>query len=127
MVINARKKGASGERECAQWLKDLLNLEVAPERNLEQVRHGGYDLKVDDFIFEVKRQQTLSFRKWWLQVVTASKEYVGAEPVVIYRQNKQPWRILISARYIGLSHGYMALGSIESRQWLIKRYTSVVI
>ena len=87
MSINARKKGASGERECARWLKELLNLEQVPERNLEQVRSGGYDLKVGDFIIEVKRCEKLQFRKWWVQVVTASKNFIGSEPVVIYRQN----------------------------------------
>lgn len=124
MVINARKKGASGERECARWLKEILNLDYLPERNLEQVRHGGYDLKVRDFIFEVKRCQSLSFRKWWVQVMTASKE--SSEPIVIYRQNTQPWRILISARYIGLKYGYIALGAIESKQWLIQRYALMI-
>ena len=109
MTINARRKGSSGERECARWLKKILNLEQAPERNLEQVRSGGYDLRVGDFIIEVKRSEKLQFRKWWLQVVIASKGFVGVEPVVIYRQNKQPWRILISAKYINLDHGYMLM------------------
>ena len=127
MTINARRKGSSGERECARWLKEILDLEHAPERNLEQVRHGGHDLIVEDFIFEVKRCQALKFRKWWLQIVTASNNYsCELEPVVIYRKNNQPWRILISARHIGLSHGYVALGAVESKQWLVQRYALMV-
>ena len=122
MALNAKKKGSKGERECARWLKETLDLDYLPERNLEQVRHGGYDLIVKDFVIEVKRCQVLHLRQWWLQVVTASKEIIGAEPIVIYRQNNQPWRILISARHIGCTYGYLALGTIESKQWLKQRY-----
>ena len=129
MALNAIKKGKKGERECAKWLAGLLNLKYVPERNLEQVRHGGHDLQVEDFIFEVKRCQTLHFRKWWVQICIAvnnMKGGLGYEPIVIYRQNNNPWRILISARYIGLEYGYVALGTVESKQWLIKRYTLMI-
>ena len=120
--INISRKGSQGERQCAKWLADVLQLDEIPKRNLEQVRSGGHDLQVADFVFEVKGCQTLNFREWWVQIVTASKRVAGSEPVVIYRSNTNPWRILISAKHIGLMRGYIRLGSIESKLWLIQRY-----
>jgi len=122
MAINSRRKGGNGEREFAEWVHNLLGLINKPKRNLEQVRSGGTDLIVPPFAFEVKRCEKLQLRKWWVQVVKAVKDKDGLAhnliPVVAYRQNKQGWRILISAQYIGLDHGYLALGLNESREWL---------
>ena len=65
--INGRAKGASGEREFAQWLFSEFNLKEKPTRNLDQVRDGGGDLIVPPFMFEVKRVETLDLHRWWLQ------------------------------------------------------------
>lgn len=115
--ISARAKGAAGEREAAQWLKTNLDLAALPERNLEQVRSGGHDLiNVDPFCFEIKRCETLSLRDWWVKTFnTARKEQLV--PVVMFRQNKQKWEFLISARYIALPVGYIRLDSIEFKKW----------
>ena len=123
--INSRNKGANGEREFAKWIQDLLDLPEAPERNLEQTRSGGWDLLVTPFAFEVKRVQTLSLRKWWLQAkrqVDVSPFKSTLLPVVAYRQNRQPWRGLISAEHIGIAYGYVLLDEIEFKTWLIKRW-----
>lgn len=117
MPINARNKGANGEREAAKWLKKLLKLDYTPERNLEQVRDGGYDLYVHPFIVEVKRCERLELRKWWRQVTIASNFLEGI-PVVLFRQNRQPWRLLISASYVGLRAGFVQLDNTETKEWL---------
>ena len=121
MAINGRNKGSAGEREAAKWMQKLLSLDYTPERNLEQVRSGGYDLYVHPFMVEVKRCERLEYRKWWRQVTDAAKGY-ECIPVVLFRQNRQPWRLLISATYIGLSRGFILLDHTETKQWLRNKY-----
>jgi len=116
-MVNARSKGARGEREFCNWLKDALDLSFLPTRNLEQVRSGGADvLDIPPFIFEVKRVEKPNKRKWWLQVKAACQS--GDVPVVAYRKNRQPWRFLISAAVIGLEHGFIQLEEMEFKQWI---------
>lgn len=118
--INARTKGAKGEREAAEWLQKKFGLENTPERNLEQVRHGGFDLiGFQPFAFEVKRCQTLSLRTWWVQAVTSTNSEYSV-PVVMYRQNRQPWRFLISAQHLGIKKGYLVLEELEFVKWATK-------
>lgn len=121
--INVRTKGAGGEREFCRWLQDTLGLQKTPERNLDQVRNGGADIcEVCPFLFEVKRCQALKQRDWWVQVMTASRQIPGSIPVVAFRQNRQPWRFLISAMYIGLDKGYLQLEEMEFKSWLKNYY-----
>ena len=114
--INSRAKGAAGEREAADWLQRKFKLEKKPQRNLEQVRSGGFDLDgFEPFAMEIKRCEALSLRNWWVQVTSAC--YNGQIPVVMYRRNREKWRFLISARYIGLKNGYMRLEEREFILW----------
>jgi hypothetical protein len=120
--INGRSKGASGEREFAKWLESVLGLSWTPQRNLEQVRSGGADIiDIFPFIFEVKRCESLSLKDWWVQVVNACSK-PDEIPVVAYRQNRQPWRFLISAKNIGLDKGYIQLDEHVFKPWLQKHF-----
>jgi len=116
--INSRQKGANGEREAAEWLATNFKLASKPERNLEQVRQGGHDLiGFPPFAFEVKRQEVLEKRKWWLQAINSlTDEY--SIPVVMYRQNRKKWKFLISANYLGLKNGYIELEIKEFKEWV---------
>lgn len=118
MAINGRAKGSAGEREFCEWLYNKLELEEKPTRNLEQTRDSGADIVcVEPFIFEVKRCQRLALRDWWLQVSKAQFDDRKIR-VVAFRQNQQPWRFLISAKYIGLEVGYIQLEESEAIRWL---------
>lgn len=119
--INQRAKGASGEREAAQWLKHNLKLANTPERNLEQVRSGGHDLiNADPFCIEVKRSEALSFRDWWVKTVnTARREQLIA--VVMFRKNRRQWEFLVSANEIGIKTGYIRLESREFIIWAVEK------
>ncbi len=123
--INGRAKGAAAEREAAKWLFDKFNLEVMPERNLEQVRKGGHDLlHFQPFAFEVKRVETLSLRAWWVQAVkSCTDEYY--EPVVMFRRNRTQWQFLISAKHIGLKHGFVRLQHTEFIKW-VNHYIDII-
>jgi len=117
MPLNARTKGASGEREFCRWLEQNFNLPVDAERNLEQVRKGGADILVPPFSFEIKRHETLSLLSWWIQAKSAA-EKVGLTPIVAFRQNRKPWEFLISARNIGCQKGFIRLNEKVFKDWM---------
>lgn len=106
MVNRAKAKGSKGEYDAINLLQPIVNRVYGEEgltpptlkRNLEQTRSGGCDLVGLDWLaLEVKRQETLNLNAWWQQTITSAKQ-IGAEPVLMYRQNNKPWRI----RMIGL-------------------------
>jgi len=101
--INSRNKGASGEREAADWLYYNLNLHTKPERNLEQVRSGGGDLVgVGCFCVEVKRCQQLALKAWWKQSLKSALDR-QEEPVIMYRRNGESWKFIVDEELTILS------------------------
>ncbi|RYY56234.1 MAG: hypothetical protein EOO24_62900 [Comamonadaceae bacterium] len=93
MSAASRRKGAVAERELCKLLADELGIEV--RRNVDQARAGGADcLMVPGFAIEVKRREMLARPTWWKQAVEQGIK-AGAEPVVFYRQSRQPWRALM--------------------------------
>ncbi len=129
--INARAKGASGEREFCDWLLHHFDIEIEdkPERNLEQVRSGGADIIYPPFAFEIKRVEELAHGKWWAQVNTAIKDKkgpaFGLEPVVAFRQNRKEWEFLIGAWHIGAPHGFVHVNDMVWRHWARKFIDSI--
>lgn len=86
-----RAKGASAEREVAKLLEPTCG---KLKRNLEQVRSGGHDLiGIDWLAIEIKRQETLNVEAWWAQTVSQAKD--GQIPVLIYRQSRKPWTVVM--------------------------------
>lgn len=106
MSINIRDKGANGERELATILNGIITdaltaagmpLPSKPivQRNQNQTAVGGKDLVgTYDIAIEVKRQEQLSINTWWKQCV-ASAETRGERPVLIYRQNRMKWSVVM--------------------------------
>jgi Holliday junction resolvase len=87
----SRNKGAAAERELAQILSDELGFVV--KRKLGQARDSGDDIQVGKFRIEAKRRETLALPAWCRQI----EEHCGPGevPVVAYRQNGQPWRVVL--------------------------------
>lgn len=87
----SRNKGAAAERELAAILSDELGFVV--KRKLGQARDSGDDIQVGKFRIETKRRETLALPAWCRQI----EEHCGPGevPVVAYRQNGQPWRIVM--------------------------------
>jgi Holliday junction resolvase len=87
----SRNKGAAAERELATILSDELGFVV--KRKLGQARDSGDDMQVGKFRIEAKRRETLALPGWCRQI----EEHCGPGevPVVAYRQNGQPWRIVM--------------------------------
>lgn len=94
MSASERRKGAAGERE---FLKALgAELGELLTRNLQQTREGGADcLCVKGWAIEVKRQESISRPTWWRQAVEQA-ERAGAQPMLAYRRNREPWRVWIT-------------------------------
>lgn len=109
-------KGPAGEREFCQWLWDELGIEA--KRKLGQARDEGADILVGDFVIEVKRQERLALKHWWLQVCLSEP----GTKIVAFRQNRQPWRFLISATHIGLENGFIQLEERVGKLWLQKEH-----
>lgn len=118
MTINSRQKGAGAEREFAGLIRDLANVRLI--RNLEQSRAGGHDLIVHPdeagitaesfrrLAIECKRYQTATdaqIRKWWNQAVLQADQ-AGPIPILGYRADRAPWRVVVPICYINSSLGH---------------------
>jgi hypothetical protein len=108
VTINVVSKGKSGEREVATMLNaivvEVMTAMAYPaeaiaaatktvQRNQNQTAVGGCDLtNVFGMAVEVKLQEQLAIPAWWRQTVAAA-ERNNELPVLIYRQNRKPWRV----------------------------------
>lgn len=93
MTINSRAKGKSAEREVIGILKELIpNLKL--ERNLDQTRDGGYDIKgLSGWAPEVKRYANIThgdLDKFWKQTVQQARDS-SLKPVLFMRSDRSPW------------------------------------
>jgi len=110
---SAKNKGAEGEREIAKLLNNVVrkcleqdpkyaneldNPELYVQRNTIQCAIGGKDLtNTYGLAIEVKRQEALSVGAWWKQAVTSANR-LSEQPVLIYRQNRKGWRVMMNIR-----------------------------
>lgn len=109
MGINIRQKGQEGEREVAKMLNEIVaqvrrdlglhSLDTRDEyfqRNQNQSAVGGDDLSSPmPLAIEVKRQEQLSVNTWWNQC-TASALRTNSIPILIFRQNRKKWRVVMN-------------------------------
>ncbi len=107
----SRNKGQRAEREVVKLLQPVVTAVwnelgrdgPAPslERNLMQAHKGGHDLLGLDWIaIEVKHQEQFAVASWWqqtkAQAAKASQQMlVEVEPVLFYRKNNVPWRVIM--------------------------------
>lgn len=91
----SRTKGASGEREFINLLKDYLG-DIDIKRNLNQYQQSNEsDIKgFDDFAIEVKRCKSASLNSWWSQAERQAQA-VNKVPVLAYRLDRQQWRVRV--------------------------------
>ena len=93
MVVHSRNKGKAGEREAAELLRHVTGRNI--QRKVRQ-HDGDSDLVgLEPWCIEVKRNETLPIRTFWLQAVVQA-EKVGGQPLLLFRRNRQPWRAVWS-------------------------------
>ena len=93
-MINSRQKGAAGERELANYLK-----ERGHEARRGQQFHGGGDspdvvcATLPGYHLEVKRVEAGNLYKWMHQ----AEHDAGWEkvPVVVHRKNREGWVVIL--------------------------------
>ena len=106
--MNIRQKGQQGERDVQKMLNNIIKI-VHTERNLPQYEPrdelfqrnqnqsavGGSDLSCPfPLEIEVKRQEQLSINTWWKQTIESSNR-TGGIPILIFKQNRKKWRIIM--------------------------------
>lgn len=101
-MVNPKRKGNSGEREFAKIINKIFNVKYARTPN-----SGGLNIKadirrtylsrksrVDDFHWEVKRQEKLNIYNAINQAIQDARLLV---PVVAHRRNNGDWLITMKA------------------------------
>lgn len=135
--MNIRSKGAGAEREIADMMNAVLlrvakargiaNLDSTAmvQRNTLQAAIGGCDLtNTGKFAIEVKRHESLSINTWWKQC-EASAIREKKEPVLMYRQNRKPWKVVSWAEVDGIKvraeydiEGFLKIWELEAERML---------
>lgn len=116
MTINARSKGARGEREFCVWLEKNLGVKVS--RNIDQVREGGIDiLGVGNFAFEIKRVEKPDLEGFWLQAKREATK-INKIPIVAYRRNNYRWQFLIGPENLNCKYGFIQLKEKTFIEWI---------
>lgn len=91
---NPRRKGSRGELELCALLSDELGIPL--KRNVDQARNGGADcLELPGYCVEIKRREALDRDAWWEQATAQARKH-GGEAICFYRQNRKPWRALMT-------------------------------
>lgn len=112
-MINVRTKGQEGERDICKFFNEIYKevydelAMVFPEkdiaqRNQNQSAVGGCDIDhTCHYAVEVKRQEQLSINTWWKQCEKSAWE-CGKYPILIFKQNRKPWRVILYVNQIRL-------------------------
>lgn len=102
--MNIRNKGKRGEREVAElldstWEKIQRKKDPSgPILRIASTFHDkGADLySIEGLAIEVKRHETLNLNSWWRQAEIQA-DNLGAIPIVMYRQNRKAWSVMLPA------------------------------
>ena len=93
MGLRSRNKGKRGEREAAAELRRLFGADARRGRQY----CGGDEspdvaTDIDDVHFEVKRCESLRLYEALAQAIADAGDKI---PVVLHRQNRQPWVAIV--------------------------------
>lgn len=91
MSKSQRTKGANGEREVCKLLAEEFGVKVG--RELGQARDSGCDIRLQSFVFEIKRRKRIATYEWLEQAEAASKP--GEMPVVMARADGKDWLVMM--------------------------------
>lgn len=110
MGKSSQRKGAQGERELANLIRDMWGYEV----KRGQVFNGQSDMiGLKGIHPEVKRVEKLNIHKAMEQARTESEKRRDGIPVVFHRINREPWLVTLDL------YDFMDMYG----EWHEKRYT----
>lgn len=121
----SRRKGATGEREFINLLKDYLG-DRTIARNLEQCRQGGSDVAegeqkiLANWAIEIKRAAKPTLSAWWDQ---AERQAEGKTPALAYRLDRQPWRVRVPLHAL---NGMAGQGLTWTTEMSVEAFCAVV-
>jgi hypothetical protein len=114
MPINSRAKGKTAERELINELSPLLPF-LKLERNLDQTREGGYDIKgMGQWAAEVKRYKVIKpgdFKRFWTQTLEQARSDRKL-PALFMREDNREWVVVVRL------HDVMVDCEMECDDWL---------
>lgn len=146
-MVNIRAKGQNGEREVQAILNEIVqrvrseqgfplyeDRDLPFQRNQNQSAVGGDDLTNPfQLAIEVKRQETLSVNTWWKQCVQSATRS-GGRAILIYRQSRKPWRVVMTGLLHFTPNGSKYLGPVPVevdvetfKQWFAEYYRSLLL
>lgn len=85
-----RQRGAETEREVCDEIANGMGWTV--KRELGQARDGGCDIRLAQFVLEVKRRKSIAVYEWVDQAKAACSAY--EIPVVICRGDKREFLVI---------------------------------
>lgn len=91
--INSRTKGKMGELELAQLLRTQGHLEARRGQQYCGLDGNADVIGVKGIHIECKRQEKVFDEMWMKQAEDDARK--GEIPVVIYRRNREQWKVLI--------------------------------
>lgn len=95
MTAMQRTKGKVGEREIAALIREHTGWDV--RRRVRQHRNDSDLDGIPGWIAEVKRHKAAAPAEkaaWWAQAAAQAGNTPGALPVVFFRLDRHPWRVL---------------------------------
>lgn len=91
--MNSRAKGANGERELAQLLRNQGHMNARRGQQYCGINGNADVIGIDGVHIECKRVERLNDESALKQAERDAK--AGEIPVVIYRRNKEQWKICL--------------------------------
>lgn len=85
-----RQRGAETEREVCDKIAEITKWVV--KRELGQARDGGCDIRLAQFVIEVKRRKSIAVYEWVDQAKAACAPY--ELPVVVCRGDKKEFLVV---------------------------------
>lgn len=92
---SAQAKGRRAEIELAQYLRDNGYTAARPGTPLNYGTEADIT-GVQGIHIECKRHEKLEINKWYEQAAADAEKMQDGKPVVIFRQNRRPWMIVLS-------------------------------
>ena len=91
--MNSRNKGASGERELAQLLRNQGHMKARRGQQYCGMQGNADVVGVDGVHIECKRVERFNDEQALLQAERDAR--IGQLPVVIHRRNREQWKVTL--------------------------------